>query len=1030
MYEIITAAEQHPDVEKFRFRAIFAAYNEVLERHGLDPIHDQTYFRFLLKLGDQKRSGRSLYESFELLLQELGIQLEVNEDEGNIQDITREFDEEAASNGSREDLKTELKNAEAPLRRNSFGSPGIGRGRMVSKIENSLPPRPATRPALKSMDRSPQIRYRGDSVGDSVVMRHSRRIRDVGTQEHEAERRPKSRLGNGREIHHSPPRKSSHKVDPTVTPERPPYQSSNQAHDRLSHALQSPSLKQSQSYAVKEDELLYHPSETQCLRDADTFQNFHFRALLKQILHQWRGFTGIRNRRHKAQEYAAKFHDRNVLLRQALLLWQDQLHQSQRAAETRRFYHALESRASKARDLYLLAKAFTHWAESTIEEIVKTKAARQHIVQLKYFNAWREITAVNELKVKRHGLKKFFKHWREHSARHGDSYIAAITHHDEKLAKWIHWKWFWTFCESRIPIWRDVRTKRNYFARWFRAKNMVQEREWQREEKMFRDSISSILMPWLKQARLSMSQRRVAESFDDRNVKNAFWKCWKRRYQHVLPERQISNMVDWRVAGTTFALFVARFRAERQAESVCNLRITRNTWTIWNDQLRCQILSKQINDRVLVEALYRWIIAERSSLLIRLQLERLQKSALVRLYERCAELKACREESCQQLIQRRNRSALREAFHSWQSRLSAQHKNMEMAHAFLAPRLIEEAFRGWALTSKDMQKLEIWATRFDFFVAGRHFTRTWSNAVELSRKRKRQQAYGQIRRKAKMALAAKALTRWRGKALQLRVLGEQTVAFDQNRLSGMAIDNFDHWRAQTDSVLSLAYQAEDHWKRQTDSQYFRLWASCLDELQVMESKATNLYHLHIANIASSWLHTLRLRVIEDRAQEAKAAALTRYYERRRVGGWFRQWQNKTMEKLQRPLPQAPLSSRARRSALRTVLPSANFDATENGSEAVEQAFNESTWIPPDEVVSTATPALGYLTTPSKRAARAKALAAGSTTPAGTPLPVRLRQQLDLATPTPGSLALHRTPFSRVRDSRLRDQLDERPQTPE
>ena len=1030
LYEIVTTAEQHPDVEKLRFRAIFAAYNVVLERNGLDPNHDQTYFRFLLKLGDQKRAGQSLYKSFESLLQELGIQLEVNEDQGSIQDITREVEEDAVSRRSGDDLKTDVLTSKALSRRNSFDSPGVGRGRTGSRDRMFLPPRPSTRAAFRSMDRNPHEWNGRNSIGYSAVIRQDSPIRDIDTEDRESARRATSRVQNRVETRRSPRQKPSQGADITITPERRPDYSSKNAHHRLSHALQFPNVEQAKTYVIQDNELLYRPSETQCLRDADTFQNFRIRALIRDTLRHWRGLTGADNERHRAQEYMAQFHDRNVLLRQALLLWQDQFHLSRRAAENRMFYYELESRASKARDLYLLAKAFTHWAEITDGEIVKTEAARQHIMQLKYFNAWREITAMNELKVKRHRLKKAFGHWRTLLARHKGAYGAAIAHCDEKVARWVHWKWFWTFCESRIPLWRDARTRRTYFAMWFKAKSTVQEREWQTEERVFRTEISSVLTPWSERAKFYISQEYTAEKSNEQNVKCAFLKCWKRRRRHVLPERQISNMVDWRVAGTTFALFVARFRSERQAESVCNLRITRNAWRVWNDALRSGILSKQINDRLLIEVLYKWVIAERSSLLGRLQQERLQKSALVRLYERCADLRDRRGETCQQLIARWNLRTIGNVFHIWQSRLAVQRRNTEMAHTFLAPRHAEECLRSWILTLGHMQKLATWATRFDFFVTGKRFLKVWSNAVEVSRKQKRQQAYGQVRRKAKVRLAAKMLARSRGKAHYLRLLDEKRVAFNQKRILHVAAGVFDHWTAQSDSVLSLASQAEDRYLGQAVLQHLRSWAAHLDENREMQNKATRFYYLRMAHIASSWLHTLRLKVIEIRAQEAKAAALMRYYERRRVGGWFRQWLKRTTEKLRRPLPQAPLSSRARGSALRNALPHADFNVTEIGSGDVEQPFNERSWMAPDEIEFAATSGLGYLSTPSKRAARAKALIAGSTTPAGTPFPSRLRQQLTSAAPTPESLAFPRTPLSRVRGSRLRTQLDKRLQTPE
>ena len=1011
-----------------RFRAIFAAYNEVHQRNGLDPDNDQTILRFLLKLGDKKRQKQSLYESFELLLQEFGIQLEINGDQASIQDITRSVDEDERDDDSQHRSEAGFETTKAPSRRNSFDSPGIGRGK-TRKEQDPLPPRPSTRASFRPTEKLL------DDNASRTIAKYAKVI----------ETRDKFKHKRGSEGHSSYEsliypvdddegvRRTSQPLplatdEVTVTPERRHAHPFKQAHKRLAHAIETNTALQDQVCAVAHNELLYRPSETQFLRDADTFQHFRIRALLLNFLQRWSGRARLKCREHKAAAFAAALHDRHVLLQQGFELWRSQLHISRQANEARRFYHALEDRASKARDLYLLTKAFTHWAESTAEQVVRTDAARQHILRLKYFSAWREITAVNELKVRRHTLMKCFRQWRERSSQCRQRVDWATVHHDEHLARWVHWKWFWTFCETRIPIWRDARAKRTYFVRWNKAVHTIQDREWHVQQEKIGRRVSAVLTPWLGKARNSLIQTQKAETFYHHNAQLTVLKCWIRRRQYVHREQHVVNMVDWRVAGTTFTLFVARFRSQRQATMICKLRIARNAWTIWNDNLRSQIMAHRINDRLVIEALYKWVIAERSSLLVRLQEERLQKATIIRLYERCSEVRARRDDILRQIVEKRNRRIATELIQSWRSKTLRCFQNRSIAHAFLGPRLTGQSIALLSNTYQQVQQLSTWATRYDFFVTGKRVLKTWRNEVDESRKRKRQQAYGQVRRRSKMALASGLFSQWKEKTNYLRQMNEETKTHNQERLLRRATDMFDYWRAKTESMLSLAYQSEDYWMEQTTIKHLRLWHGHHSKVKEEEGKAATFYDLHLANIASSWLHGLRLKIIDNRANEAKASAVIKYYERRRVGARFRQWQSRTMEKLRPPVLSVPPSSRARRSFLGHMPPIATVVSEEVGPEVHEHTFGESDWIPQD-ISAAATPAPGYLSTPSKRAARAKALTGTSITPAGTPFSSRFRRPMDSSTPSPLFAAVPKTPFARLQSSNLRFQSEGGPQTP-
>ena len=65
------------------------------------------------------------------------------------------------------------------------------------------------------------------------------------------------------------------------------------------------------------------------------------------------------------------------------------------------------------------------------------------------------------------------------------------------------------------------------------------------------------------------------------------------------------------------------------ARKVDRARILQTAWTSWNDALRCKALSQKINERLLVENLYRWVLQERLQLFQRTSESRVQTRVLL-----------------------------------------------------------------------------------------------------------------------------------------------------------------------------------------------------------------------------------------------------------------------------------------------------------------------------------------------------------------------------------------------------------------
>ena len=986
---------------------MYAAYETVLPQNGLHPDHDQIYLPYLYRLGGQREEGQSLYESFETLLAELGFQIEFVADGEGVQEITKnlgaEYGDGSGANGQ---LGGTIGSRRRPRRAslNSMYDPEDESTRAIrqrdtsrasmSRLEISqsavLDTRPSTRATTRRTEktganalssRPPAVQTRrGRLTAEEFAKRspYSQRM-------HAAASSQGDRQGNAQPISAASGRndrdRAASSIDDLSISATDHENNTTQA-SATPHELQPP-------YLLSENERFYNPSKTQLLRDAHDFHSYRVRSVARDAVNKW-CFAAFQARdQHEHMERLAAAHDKEILLRQAFEHWRLRLHAKKQAVETERFFNRLEWRATKARDLFLLAKAFSHWAQCTQEEVLRTSDARQHVLSMRYFRAWREITVTNQLKMRRQGLGKFFGVWKQRYVQTLRDGIKADLKRHESLSRNAYWHWFWVFCEKRAPEWRAGRLKRKYLFQWvaiFRSNVRLNQYV---VLQSINSSRKATLLPWLEKSRIIISARREAAAFNEQKRAAYTLQAWRKTAQSAPLARQVSNMVDWRVADETFSTFITRYRSEKQAESVNRLRIMRTVWTQWNDHLRWQSLAHRIDDRFLLESLYRWVIAERYTLLQRLSEERLKHLVFYKLKQHCTLRQAVRESGRQIVEQTQRKSCLRLFVRHWHSQLGSHSQDERVAFEFYGPKVAQDTFQLWSRASEHVRDLKSMAKHAHFYFSARKCYKRWQSATTDTRRQKRRNAYVQVRRRSKMNLVAGVLRQWRNMSAQNQNMQQQASLVDQNHLLQMGTDLFDRWRAQSDLRKDQDYQATQHYERRLLERHLYTWIERLEDQVRLEETAEINNEMRVRNIAFGWLNKLRLKIIELKGREANAENLRTWYEKRHFRNILRHWHDQAAGKLDRPQQNTTFSSRIKRARSQ-----AEADDRDGPTRRAEDwtDFDIGDWIPALEAQSSSTPLPGYLSTPSKRAARAKALVRVSTTPAGTPFEQRHRSQ--------------------------------------
>ena len=1015
LYEIVTTAEQNSNVASHPFRVLFAAYDQVLSEHGLDPNHDQVYLRFLFRLGQSRQEGQTLKGAFESVLLELGFAIEVSGDDFGRNEGARNYEHDPETEievegdtriqGARkkrsrrasfssfhdaEDESTrairERANSRASLSRLQDNSQGFGSGKV-----------PRTNNTSGQEEKVEAIRQQNkDQKKAGKVNKKQRRHNSVNDQN------PTSKIPGSRKTSQQPSGNSQGKAQSNRS-QRPlqevyQYDDSNERDAASSRGRSAHDLGLRSTHAPVE--LQFYPPFSQLLRDAETFQHFSARRRAKVLLQQWRDLASEARTRTTILHQHAINSDKMALLRQAFDQWFNKHRVIKHAKDTERFFNSLERRAMKSRNLFLLQKAFTHWAECAAERIEENVVARRHIIRFRYFNAWKEITAVNELKVRRQRTKKFFTLWKQKQIAILANEGKALVLYQADLVRTIYWRWFWIFCGTRAPILRMTHLKSKAFYHW-----VIQTREMKKQAlyssaRRDNDLRQKCMVLWLERTRNILAQKKQATDFHRRQIVTNALPIWQRQLRHAPLARHITDMVNWRVASHAFYTLVNQYNLELYAEEVNRKRVVRNAWTTWNDKLRCQTLQNQVADRMVVEALYKWVVAERLVLLARLNEERLKQRTLKKLLNNRRAQVSRNEENITILAKSRDRRVLALAIVKWHNSFRRHEDQKCMAIEFHHSRVIQETMQIWHANYNHQLEMEKWYKEAVFYFRAQRSLKRWCVAVVENQKQKRKDAYSKIRREYKMKLVRSLLQRWHNKTIHIQSLNEAAQDVVEQRTLAFIPDLLVHWQNLRIQNQTRAAMATEHLEATLLTMTFRSWSTRHQSVRTDALTAYTFNRSHLEKIAYDCLRKLKLKVLERHSLTSRAVSVRSWNERRHVRGLLSTWYEKSArrrnsssevskERFQSSLQRNVQTPRTTRRNLFSTMenpegarPTSRVLTPPDPPAVPPAAFSPEAaeWIPPPlllEQHAFVTPLPAYLSTPSKRAARARALVMGN-----------------------------------------------------
>ena len=754
-------------------------------------------------------------------------------------------------------------------------------------------------------------------------------------------------------------------------------------------------------------------SEEQLDAIAETFMETKDRILQRRTIMRWSQQANQAKAGHDQLYLLAQNVDRTNLLKETWLVWHGQLDAKRLEREWQAkegLYRALEETAARERDFNLKWVALSHWRTITEEEKQRTSIARRHIMRKRYFAAWSNITALNDVKIRRFVLTRFFDKWQQRMEHVREQHLEAQTRYETKLVEGAYKLWFYAFLDKTAPEFHDRKLEKRFFANW---RTKLYERVHQDDlaaDHCLSGVERSRLLAWRDKARDLMDMNRAAETFQKQRLR-VILENWKREALLAPRAAQVVQHVEGRMRSTFFSMWHTRTLQSRQAQETDRQRVLRNAFTAWNDRVRMNFLQGQINIRLKMDALYKWRIASRSNAAEWEHERRLVHTMLGQWLSKAQNRHRSIEGAEQTYEASRRRRTLQQAFGKLTSSYLYQQDLEAEAQHFHRTRLLHGAFSKWQQKSDDVDLLYRKAGAAEFYILTKKSLKRWSHSTEEHRKYRKREAYSHIRRLTKMNLAREMLRRMQIELAHIRNMDHYSLEFQEDQVVKNTTSMFRSWKQRAVVSLEQERRAREYYNRKLSVAVLQKMVQRKNQLQGMSAQARELSAGSAGVEAMNCFRKLDRRLFQVKGQEQWASALREKHWEKHVKNMLRYWLEQTVAAQRGRLDAGGeqdifRASTATAPALGDLTVFDNtawnldpLDLDLNTFANTAQAEVDATFMDNDGII-TSTPMPGYLRTPSKRnTARAKArerLAANIPAPTGRT--IRFADQVTASAP--------------------------------
>ncbi|TQS35957.1 hypothetical protein Golomagni_03606 [Golovinomyces magnicellulatus] len=978
LLRIVIKAQQLLAIEILPTRALFSAYFSILAQFKVNPDNDSRFARFLFKIGGL-RGRETLFNKFLYVLSEMDLQLcfDKTDNEKEIKEFIHSLEKAAGPTKDNEnscylstskrrisesffwDMEAATRNLPEKKRDDSISSVSLS----LAKIEGSNEITQDTSSIQRKYWDLYNHQFDGTINAQDVRARLASRTsypRDRSLSSHVSLRnckdfvsRPQAQLAQ-----ESLPVSIDYHAASATTALTSPFEE-----DITTNSI----------YSVRKNSL--PESETLMNIKASLNVNRRLALFLKSRLQAWKYQALQLHQDNQGLELIAANQYRKTVFRAALHNWRIELIEKKKAKDIERYFNHLQGRATRARDLYLLYVAFSHWSNFTAERSQQNEQARNYIIRTRIFNAWREITAVDEMKVRRQVLKRYFSVLKLQYFRCIENNCTAVIKHEIDLIKKYTSVWKQEFQASRASFWWAQRSKHLAISKLISKFRSLTQQQYEAEKNLLYQSKMKSFRKWKLRTFTFSSQNQKANLYRNHLIIRNILLTWSKAALLVPLLNQLKARSLSRQIKKSQNIWLHQTREELKASRIDRQKILHEAWISWRHKTRAKVISARFDSHKIERALYKWILQARSKLIARVRNENcLRDMMYIWKLKWQASRKNHRDQEtlAHEILARKTQNLV---LLRWYSCMGNLQQARLVAVNFYRPRISKALFRKWAYQSQHLQKLNLWSQDARYYLLTLRILRQWKISTENLKRNKRKMAYIQVRRNIKLNLARRFLKVWLIQTQAVIDMQSKAAEMSRSRAIIIGMEVFDLWRSYAEGSLETKYL----WREKLLHRYFLAWKNKMRQFMALEAETSSVYQERQTSKALKKWH---LKYLNIRARTKYASDIKEKIAKRNFRRMYLFWYHQARDRLSMPR--------------RKVLTDQDFldDVTRNETWSELGGDNEiekSEKIFDGSISIVSIP--GYLNTPSKRSERIMAAAAKYSTTPKVSLPTLYEREL-------------------------------------
>ncbi|KAF2215994.1 hypothetical protein CERZMDRAFT_23246, partial [Cercospora zeae-maydis SCOH1-5] len=552
--------------------------------------------------------------------------------------------------------------------------------------------------------------------------------------------------------------------------------------------------------------LVFEVSQTQLEQNAEAFYATSEWRFARRLLHLWHD-AALERRigRARAWDFAVD-HDRRKLIKESFdtLFGAFQERRVERQPELARML--LDYR--RRRDEKYTWKAFSNWYESLQYQRQCREVAKQGILKIRYFAKWRRLTLDNSTKARSILGRKYLNIWQDRTIRRALVIEQADAHYEETLTRRYLQRWFWNFCARRVDGWREQRLQRKTFDQWLAELQRHRRQQDQAREFRTRKLLGANLHILVRRKDELQLASQTAERLSQRKLSTRCFKAIALRAKLTPREVTLTTKVNLDLKRKAFKTWHLHLTLIQQAVEKDRKRILQSAWTSWNDALRCKALTQRIDERVLLENLYRWVLQSRMKSFQRARDERLLRQSLVQWTSLLRDKNVRLSQSKHDFEENQRWRLLRFGMTSLNKALRQREDGERTAVEFANSRALPNVLQTWKERTEHARMLAKWAADARFYVLTTRTLKLWRDRTEEHKHIRRRDAYAHIRSRIKLRLVSQCFDRLLQKSNEVQAMNGAAGQRARTRLYSIGTAAFDKIREKTAQFGELAIQAE------------------------------------------------------------------------------------------------------------------------------------------------------------------------------------------------------------------------------